>query len=225
VEGLANSASDIDLFVVGAGAGPRAQTVFTKSRFSIGIHFVGARRVDFEYWPQDEVRAIARRLAAVEPGKEFVAEALEPSDEVFIHRVRIGVPVANEEGFRRLRAEFDFDRFRRYLVQQAVHRLDGALEDLTGMLDDGDLQSALLRGRDLVGFAADALLHDLGSTNTLPKWRPRLLDAAGPDAAEVRSRFWELQFPPGGVPDERLCREHVHRCIEFAHAVTDRVQP
>jgi hypothetical protein len=226
VEGLANSASDIDLFVVADGAEPRAPAVFRKSRFSVAIHFVGARRIDFEYWPPKEVLAIARRLAAVQPGKEFVAEALDPTDEVFIHRVGIGVPLVNAEGFRKLQAEFDFERFRRYLVQQAVHRLDGALEDLTGMLDDGDLEVALLRARDVVGLAADAFLHDRGFTNTLPKWRARLLAAAGAEAAGVRERFWALQFPAGGVlANEGSRRRYVHCCIEFANRVTDDLQP
>lgn len=227
VEGFGNQCSDVDIFVVGA-LKPSGQTVIKKSKFSIAIHFLGKRRVDFEYWPEDVMRELADKLAHIDVRKDFVAEKLDPVEELFIHRLKIGIPLARPERLQELRSHFNFELFTRYLAQQSIHRIDGALEDLYGMIDDLDTDVALMRARDLVGLACDAYCHRLGNTNPLPKWRPKVLAAlAGRERVdEVAAMFWRLQFPEGNLlrRDMPAARAYLMECISFANQIVDWLQ-
>lgn len=227
VEGFGNPGSDIDIFVVG-DHGSAAELVVHKAHFSIAIHFLGKRRVDFESWGEAFVADLARRLSEVRLGREFVAEKLDLIEELFIHRIRIGLPLTNTERFVALRQRFDFDRFRGYLVQQSIHRIDGALEDLLGMLEADDRDTAILRARDLVSLTCDAFCHHAGNTNPLPKWRLRILRALPPsaEAENVAAAFWELSFPNARAlrNDPQLVRAYAQRCMAFSHEVVDRIQ-
>ncbi len=228
VEGFGNTSSDVDIFVVDDSE-PVGDLVVRKDVCTIAIHLLEHRRADFEYWRPAVVESIRQKLAAIQPGEEFVAEKLAPIEELFVHRLLIGKPLAAEEAFAELRDSFDAERFRSYLVQQAIHRADGALDDLGGMLEDDDLLTPLLRARDLVSFALDAYAHDRGNTNTLPKWRAKIV-ARLPD--DERSRavardYWRLQFPTDRAlrHDPRAAHEYVRECIAFANRVTAWIQP
>lgn len=226
VEGLGNVGSDVDIFVVG-DAQPTRQTAIWKELCAISIHYHGRRRIDFEYWREAHVDNIAARLDKIRIGQEFVAEKLEPIEELFIHRVKIALPMSREDGLRALQAKFDFDKFGQYLAQQAVHRIDGGMEDVLGMIDSGDWKVGVLRARELVGLAIDAYRHALGHTNSLPKWRPKVLDELATDdfGQSVRRRFWELQFPPlSMLEDERQCAAYMEECVRFANSIVEWVQ-
>jgi predicted nucleotidyltransferase len=228
VEGFGNASSDVDVFVV-SDRGPAGPLVVRKATCTISIHLLGHRRADFEYWRPSVVDRIRKKLASIEPGEEFVAEKLHLIEELFVHRLLIGKPLATEEAFVELRDSFDAERFRSYLVQQAIHRADGALDDLGGMLEDDDLLTTLLRARDLVSFALDAYAHDRGNTNTLPKWRAKIV-AGLPD--DERSRavahdYRRLQFPTERAlrHDPYAVHEYVRECIAFSNRVTAWIQP
>lgn len=227
VEGFGNPGSDIDVFVIG-DHGPVGELVIHKARFSITIHFLGKRRVDFESWSEAHVADLARRLSEVHLGQEFVAEKLDVVEELFVHRIRIGLPLANPERFAALRRRFDFDLFRGYLVQQSIHRIDGAIEDLLGMLEADDRDTAIFRARDLVSLTCDAFCHQAGNTNPLPKWRLRVLRALPPsaEAESVAATFWELHFPDPTVlrRDPQALRAYAKRCMAFSHEVVDWIQ-
>ena len=227
VEGYGNSGSDIDVFVL-TNDKPKGQLIIDKKRFAISIHFIDTRRVDFEYWPAPRVLEIADRLRQIKPGTDFVAEKLDPVEELFIHRLKIGIPLWNSAKFADWQAKFDFSLFQKYLVQQAVHRIDGALEDLCGMLSDNDLDVALFRARDLVNLTIDAYCHYAGNTNPLPKWRVKILESFATDqfGDEVRSKFWQFQFPDveNLRTDSTAGAAYIESCIEFANRVTNWIQ-
>lgn len=226
VEGLGNSSSDVDIFVVGDLV-PNGPHVITKDKFCISIHFSGARRIDFEYWAAGHIKDMAVKLEAIRLGEDFVAEKLAPIEELFIHRILIGLPILGADRFFSLAQLFDRDRFRQYLVQQSIHRIDGAMEDVVGTIDDGDWLSAVTRSRDLVNFAADAFCHSKGNTNPLPKWRARILERLpGNEARMLEKQYWELQFPELGSAPFRaeVAEVYARRCLDFAEQITWSIQ-
>lgn len=227
VEGLGNCGSDVDLFVIG-NREPAGPLVIRKDGFAISIHFAGRRRIDFEYWPRHAVDQIADKLARVRLGEDFVAEKLAPVEELFVHRLFIGLPLRDAPDLLALQALFDLKRFSGYLTQQAIHRIDGAQEDLRGMLEERQWDVAVFRARDLLELSADAWSFHRGRTNPLPKWRPRLLERLGddPQAQQVRRTLWELEFPFAafGCPESRAVEAHVRRCMAFSEQVVQWVQ-
>lgn len=232
VEGFGNRGSDIDIFVVGSLTPSSSGMLIHKEHFTISLHYYDQRRVDFEYWPEAPVLSLADRLATMRLGEDFVAEKLASVEELFIHRLHIGLPLRTPERLEELRALFDRRRFCQYLTQQSIHRIDGAVEDIAGMLDDQHYEVAVLRSRDLAALATDAYGHSLGNTNPLPKWRSqvlRVLQRNHPDdlrLSEVKQKFWELQFPSPakGLLIPSSAERYANDCLEFAERVVQWIQ-
>ena len=230
VEGFGNKHSDIDIFVVG-NSKPRSDgVVIEKEQFAISIHFLGERRIDFEYWPVEHVHTIAAQLDGIHVGEDFVADKLAPVEKLFIHRLKVALPLVNPARLADLRSLFDWRRFDGYLVQEATHRIDGAIEDVWGLMETGRLLDAALRAWDIAGFAADVGRFAKGETNPLEKWRAaslaRLQTRGAAGAAELLNEFTSLQFPnpPPLMSADAEVESYVRRCIAFADKAVRDVQ-
>ena len=206
---------------------PATEAVLRKDDYSIAIHYGPSRRIDFEYWSEETVRAIAGALAGARVGEEFVADRLAPVQELFVHRLLVGRPLCGSDAWNALRERFDAGHFRGYLTQQEIHRVDGAMEDVAGMVDSGDLRSALLRARDVVGHATAAYAHACGNTNPLVKWRARIVERL-PErelTGYVRDSYTRLTFGACGPPDDRAAAmAFVEDCARYSHRVVGWIQ-
>jgi hypothetical protein len=171
---------------------------------------------------------MADTLSKIRLGTDFVADKLDLIDEIFIHRLRIGIPLRNIEGVEFWKSKFDFDFFRAYLTQQAIHRIDGALEDVSGMLEDNDLETGIFRSRELVARVIDAWCHYHGNTNPLPKWRIKILNKMNDTdySGMILKKFWKLQFP--SIVDiyhnQGSARVYIKECIAFADQIVTEIQ-
>jgi predicted nucleotidyltransferase len=229
VEGFGNRHSDIDIFVVGDSEPSSNGVIITKEQFAISIHFLGERRIDFEYWPVEQVHAMAARLSDIKVGEDFVADKLGPVEKLFIHRLKVALPLINPVQLTKLKSRFAWQHFQDYLVQEAIHRIDGAIEDVWGLMETGRLLDAALRARDIAGFAADVGRFAKGETNPLEKWRASALARLSErDEATVKlmGEFISLQFPdpPPRSSDRDDIEKYVRRCIAFADTAVRDVQ-
>ena len=227
---FANPWSDIDAYVI-TDRGSIGAFTFREGANVVSQHYVADRRVDYEFWRPDAVRALADRLAGVEIGvsDDLPRQLFSYADECFMHRLRIGVPINDADGFEAWRASFDYLKLAAYMCQEVIRELDGVYEDVCGMLEGGDLDVAELSGRQLVGLAADCYLHKLGNTDPAVKWRPRYLELFDDGSSfhrELVEIYWGLEFPqgagPGAPADER--DRYVKACIGFSRRVTSWVQ-
>ncbi|NVJ25144.1 MULTISPECIES: nucleotidyltransferase domain-containing protein [Myxococcus] len=232
VEGMGNAFSDIDVFVVGRGE-PTGTSLHKAGDALFSVHMLGKRRVDFEYWSEASVEALAAKLAAldlVEGGRDNVMmERRMTEDEiVFLHRVRTGVALIHGDRLDKLRSRFDFRRLSWWLMEVKIREVDDALEDLYGMMEQPDV--ALMRARELLNSTCDAFCHFRGNTNIRRKWRTRILGklAEGRDdeARDFEERFWQLQFPDGARlsqhPEE--LKAYLETCIRVCNQLTDIIQ-
>jgi len=227
VEGYGNSSSDIDIFVI-TDKQPSGSMVLNKDNFAISIHYKNERRIDFEFWPERHIYNLSEKLRVINVGLDFVAEKLSPNDELFIHRLFIGLPLVNQERFDVIKNKFDIQKFRGYLTQQAIHRLDGAFEDISGLLADKDWETLLLRARDIVCIAVDAYTYHSGNTNTLPKWRARILRSLTDKekCGEVLEDFWRLAFPNAALllANPSSVHDYARDCSIFAEDIVRWIQ-
>jgi predicted nucleotidyltransferase len=227
VEGHGHETSDVDVFVVGDRR-PTAGLQVEIDNYQVAVDFGENRRIDYEYWRSPEVERLSRKLATLDLGRDFVG-VLRDEEEVFIHRIRVGVPISPAAEFERVRDLFDFDRLRRYQTIKAFREIDNILDDLTGMVESRDLSVALMRSADLVGYVVDAWTHHCGNTNPYQKWRLRILEDLPPTdrTQKVIDGFWRQRFPDAALlrRDRSACRSHIVECMEFANVVTDWIQP
>lgn len=210
VEGYGNGQSDLDLFVLFAGAPPVAAGGGVAAAFDgAGVYrtdldYIDGVRVDTECWPLPAVLDIAKRLNE-SPAEDWTAPVSLP-EELFqlVHGIRIGLPVAVPEEFERVRAAFDWEHvcLLRYLRHMSIYT--GTSEDAVGAVQAGDHATALLTSREALGAAADALLAASGSTNTKPKWRFTKLRGMG--LADVADRVMAAELDPDPAPEALLAR-------------------
>jgi hypothetical protein len=210
VEGYGNPQSDLDLFVLFEGAPPVAEGGAVAAAFDgagiyrIDLDYIDGIRVDTECWPLQVVLDVARRLNEAK-AEDWTAPVSLP-EEVFqlAHGVRIGLPVAAEAEFARVRAAFDWDHvcLLRYLRHMSLYTASS--EDAVGAVQAGDHATALLTSREALGSATDALLAASGSTNTKPKWRFTKLRAMG--LADVADRVMAAELDPDPAPAALLDR-------------------
>jgi predicted nucleotidyltransferase len=227
---FANPWSDIDVYAI-SDRGPSGQAVVDEATNLVAQHFVDDRRVDYEFWRPADVEGLAHRLERMTLGvAPFPPHGLfSYNEECFIHRLRVGVPILNEDRCEQFRSRFDFEKLGCYQAQEAIRETDGFYEDVCGMLEARDLDSAVLNARRLVELGADAYLHSSGSTDPNTKWRARHLQEVDDGSAfptEVRRTYWHLELPvdvgPDAPPDNR--RRYVESCIAFSRRVTSWIQ-
>ncbi len=151
------------------------------------------------------------------------------NEECFIHRLRIGVPMLNEDQFHAFQDLFDFETLADYQSQEVIREIDGVYEDTCGMLEAGDLDSAVLSARNLIELSVDAYLHKRRNTDPNVKWRARyfeLFDDGSARHREITENYWKLEFPGDVGPgaDESVRRGYVERCIAFSRTTTSWIQ-
>jgi hypothetical protein len=224
VDGFGNAWSDVDVFAVvdRAPVGPHAQQASTNWTSQ---HLAGGRRYDWEFWRPEDVRALAERVDGLElgTGRHILGTAFLHIEQCFVHRLRTGLPVLNRDGLDELRARFDFDRFAAFQSEEAIRWLDAHTEDLCGMLDAHDAETALPTARAVVETAVDAYCHHRGSTDPVRKWRVKHVAALGEPA--LADEFWRLAFPDAALRrDWEACRRHCEASIRFAERLVASIQ-
>lgn len=228
VTGQANPWSDIDLFVVGT-RGPATDHHMIATTNQVVPHFVDGKRVDWEYWLPATIDDLATRLAAHQlgTGQSIQGATFMLIEEILIHRIRIGVPLLNPDGFAALQAKFDWAHFAGFLAEESIRHLDAEVEDLIGMRKGGDRDSALWVARQVVEVNVEAYLRSLGNTDPVAKWRVRYLEALEPSERHDRLKAEYDRFM---YPDLAWLRTgdnwhgYVEDVLEFSNRVSAWVQ-
>lgn len=211
LEGLGNSGSDIDVYVVLEDGRPPDTRLHTTQR--------AGRRVDFHVLSLNEVEGLAMESNHPDPDSfPFVDIHVELS-----HRIRIGRGVRRTARFDDLRARFDFQRLAQRLYHRHLTMLDCGLEDLWGMVDGGDLDVASLLAKNLTLHSVAAYLFSRGGTNTKQKWIPKLLSRLpeSPGVQRMQRDFWALQFPSEPSRARAWQVAYVDECARFSQRVTE----
>lgn len=225
VAGHANPWSDIDLFAITDRA-PTSQNQGQATTNAVATHILRGRRVDYEFWRPASVEWIARRLMAHElgSGKSIPGASFLEIEEIFMHRLRIGIPLVNPEGFAELREMFDFELLAGFQTEEAIRHLDAELEDLVGMRKGGDRDTALWVARQVVDVTVEAYIHSRGITDPVKKWKIKHLETLGDDPRHRRLRddYWRLMYP-GGADALRdgsdAWQRYAEEVIEFSNQV------
>jgi predicted nucleotidyltransferase len=225
VEGLGNSTSDIDLYVIGEASPCGPLVIRKKNAFCISKHECDGRRVDVEFWSTHGATSLADRLRDIVADRDLDAFECEAVD--FMHRLKVGLPLSAPEIFNTWRDRFDFGKLLQYQKARARLNLEDMLEDVAGMVARPDPEAALIRSRDLLDEIVIYSLRSLGESNPKMKWRMRLLRKyEHTDLARlVSEQFWTLQYPDARAlrADTPALLEHVDTCMRLAKRILREV--
>ena len=201
--------SDLDVFVVGRSRA-EVDALFTIDHdVSLQLRRVDGVRWDIEYWREDELDALIARFEG-DPG------SYDAADVDTLYRLDLGHALHGDAWLAERRSRLRASRFARTLSRRAVNKADNLLEDALGMLDSGDVESAVLAARLAFGKVTDALLNQHGDWCPSEKWRARRLVATQPPALDFED-WWRvetmLDFDPGDPA--AWVRDTVARCRDL----------
>lgn len=226
-EGLGNSGSDVDLFVL-----VREFTDDLPSSRRDADHWTYAfvlenRRFDMEFWTLATVDRLARILDTVPLDDPQVNNnhTFAYWETEFIHRLLTGAVLAEGNAVAEQRSRFSRCRFVRYLFEHCLRRFDDAFDDAVGMAQSEQFTLATLRARDAADLAMDLVLHAHGDSNDKAKFRAQKLSrlaASIPTLRPVEQAYWRLQtsVPMPGLDQER----YVRSTLSFAADLAGRIQ-
>ncbi|MFB7260578.1 hypothetical protein ACFCXH_00175 [Streptomyces nojiriensis] len=195
VEGFANSRSDVDLYLLGDVEGRPGKPELTapglpNMRMALSS---GQVRLDITVVPREVVSGVGALLAAFDGDLGYPTQ-WSPDLREFIHRLKIGVPVLQPEVLEAQRDLIDFDKFTSYLRRFYHNRADSLLEDVIGLLDEGDAISAVLVARQRLAAVVDLYLATHGETNTrVDKWRWKKLNRLHHREHPLLQRYLEAE--------------------------------
>ncbi len=223
VEGLGTSHSDIDIFIIG---GPPIDLPRYGSVQGVRIDEFA---LDIEHWTVQAAQALLDRLHERPFDQEHnPASVMEFSElEVeFLHRLAHSTPLATSQLYEDLLARLDTRNVARLVFDRAILRIGTAHEDIVGLVDCGDLESAKYLAQSLTGFVADLVLSSSGDSSPSEKWRIRRLRRlmAEQPGETVRDRIAILADRLLGAEGPQTLAEQVRQSVFLANRIVPWAQ-
>lgn len=205
--GWGHARSDADIFVVSGS--PWISDTAESQRVTLdpdtvpveAIH-VDGQRWEIRYWLESQIDQLLDRLSwdAFEGGGIY----LTPLEAACVERLFRALPVEGEPWLAARQARIGGSALQAHLTTQALARTDGHVEDVVGLLDSGDVTSAVLAAQAAFANLVDAVNCGLGEFGQEWKWRARRMRALDPDILPYHE-YWAIvtmrEYDPGR-PDE-----------------------
>jgi hypothetical protein len=225
VEGWGNVKSDIDAFVVTEEAEPpqspslllMEESVSTQDpTVWIALGQLGPFRVDIEVWHVAQIEELVGRF--VRPTAEGQNHYQGYTGHMSLHerdlfyRLCVGKPLSGSDWWERQRQAITDSDYALWLAED--HKVDGEnrLEDVLGMLSNGDHRSAAQAAREAFIIALSAILAAHGDICPSRKWLPQRLERHQPPEISCEEAWRVLSMAgcfesPGGWAAEtaQLC--------------------
>lgn len=206
-DGFGHSLSDTDIFVLSSDP--------TLLADKAQIDFKGEERWDIEYWPISYPVRLAALLSKFaqdqyDPGK---SPHMEVKDRNFIHRLVIGQPIHGTESFNQLRSQVDIKSLS--LVNYWIYQdsFQSMHEDVVGLLESEDFDTALLTLLYTFRNALEAFLSTLGENYVSPKWTLRKLKKVG--RMDMYKSFCDLLMGPRDEPVKSFIERHLDKASQI----------
>ncbi|TDC02841.1 hypothetical protein E1267_28390 [Nonomuraea longispora] len=220
VEGFANSRSDLDLYLITSDPGRTSGLPQVTGPGMPAMYMTltpGRTKVDLTVVPVELLVTLNAFLTAFN-GETDYPTAWSDNFREFVHRLSIGVPLANAERFGEIQSSVDFMKFRQYLMRFHQNRADGLFDDAQGLLEEGDVISAYFVARQRVEAAVDMYLAAHGETNTrVDKWRWKKLQRLLTGDTSLAERFLECEALGGTLPGD--VSSLTQRCLQFGDEI------
>ncbi|MEU7058737.1 hypothetical protein [Streptomyces sp. NPDC046197] len=197
--GWANPTSDFDFYLVsrtvpGVEGARTVPVPLAHETISTYMFQMDGRRWEVAYWLDSQVDQMLEKVS----WEQFDAgvsslKAMVDTEELFLERIVTGLPLFGEDWLKRRRAELDETAYRAFVTTRSLAEADGNVEDALGMLEVGDIESAVMAARKALGHSVDAVLEGSGNYGSrTPKWRARRVKEAGLELIPFET-FWALE--------------------------------
>jgi hypothetical protein len=180
-EALGTKESDLDLLLLSDRETLSSKLVFESSNWEQHVdHDAAGREINVELWKFNDLQAIAEDFAMLMANSELLNGRVKHISNIvdlrMLHRVRCGIPVANEEVVFEWRRRLQSELLPNYLMLLGLFFHDNYREDVLAEAEHGRPDSAVWMGQLALRWLLSAILADVGETNPTEKWQFALLD-------------------------------------------------
>ena len=223
-EGLANPLSDVDLSIIGDRELDDGVVVHEANFQELSINLEDGPEINVNYWRAKDLEQLEARLKRTftlinDPSlidgqaKLQRIERFDFTELLILHRIRVGLVLANPDVCERWRQRLLLDQLPTYSILHGLSNHNIYREDVIAQVRYGDPTTALAMLHIMTDHLAGAVLASLGETNPYPKWRVRLLKWYQGDLGnESVEQFMRFLFPERGADASEMVRE----ALEFA---------
>ena len=178
-EGFGNVNSDVDIYILcNKGEGFEkikmdsvSDEILLESNNTL-IHNIidDGIRYDFEYWDWKDVNSAIKKLNSFDFKAEQYLERLTKNEMDFIHRLKHGISLENNQEFTKFYNEVKFENLSFIQVIEHSEQFDGYIEDIEGALISEDFGTVYILANLLLETTISSFLSAHGETNPSRKW-------------------------------------------------------
>jgi hypothetical protein len=201
--GWAHARSDADIFVV---SGDRwVSDTAEAQRVSLepdtvpveAIH-VDGQRWEIRYWLESQIDQLLDRLS----WEAFEANtiSLTAVETACVERLFRALPVEGARWLAERRERISGSALQAYLTSQSLARADSYVEDVVGLIESGDVTSAVLAAQFAFANLVDAVNASSGEFGQEWKWRARRMRANDPEMLPYEE-YWAIATMRSFDPD------------------------
>jgi hypothetical protein len=195
--GWGHANSDLDLFVVVDR--PWRSTTCAYNPVSLRPATVATevvqvehRRWEIRYWHDSQVEQVLAKVSPHDFPHGSAWRTLTDIESTFLERLSRAVEVEGHDWLGRRQDELRRSAFQSIVVTDALLAADSHIEDAVGLLQSGDLDSAVLSARMAFGRAIDALLASNGELGQERKWRARRMRIVTSPIVSFE-QYWDVE--------------------------------
>jgi hypothetical protein len=221
--GWSHALSDTDVFVVSAdrweGAVTELQQVTVEpDTVPVAEIYVDDQRWELRYWQETQIDQLVERMSweAFEAGRI----APSPVELVCLERLMHPLPVGGERWLAARRRAIADSALQAFLTTRALARADASVEDVVGLLESGDVRSAVLAAQVAFVNLVDAVAASHGECGQEWKWRDKRMHLLNP-AVLPYDEYWDIATMRCYDPDkpEAWARHVVDVCRRVSGVV------
>ncbi|MBC1604426.1 hypothetical protein HCJ39_06840 [Listeria rocourtiae] len=204
-EGFGNVNSDIDIYCL-LPSDDWEKLLDNKRNDSRGLKIFGENnlihniyldeyRVDIEFWNIEYVNKIISKLNSFDVNAEQYTTRFNKDDLDFLHRMKYGKCIYNNNLFIQLYEEVNFMNLGFYQVIVGSEYFGSYLEDIEGAIDAEDFGTTFVIGKMLLEISISNFLFSVQETNPSPKWLYRKIQRYEEKVNDfdISEKFWAYQ--------------------------------
>ena len=231
VEGFANTNSDVDVFIVQDKLFKKLEYFKKEDYCYIVNREINNVRFDFEIWEKSKIDAVINMINQLNVWDDYITEYdISHEKMIFIHKMITAIPVYQNDQYHSILDTLNQENYYNFLSRRELRKVDGAIDDLMGMVEDKQYLTALLRSRGMIDAAVDSYsFANKISSNPNCKWRMKYLDRSNDaEVKKIKEDYLKLLYPDLSFGDtaswtDKNIETHITACIEFSHEIIEKI--
>ncbi|MGH0601573.1 hypothetical protein [Bacillus mycoides] len=226
IEGIGNEKSDLDIFVVVADfARLKTDSTITYDNDSFKVAFTNINGIggDIEYWSLSSLESLIDQLNSIDftdTTKRSLSQLKVGKSDFetlasFLHRFINSKCVFNSDLYNNYYKKLNLNNYFSLMTRYYVNMVDNSYEDITGNLQKGELETALIISRNTLIKATAAYIFSKHESVDRDKWvyiKLKALSKENLEVLEVLNKFNDLYFSRSTTSKlelERLVEDYV----------------